>query len=414
MSKPILVFWITLVLTIAPGLAAAQDSCFPHDVAVVQTDAHVRESSDFVSRAVQDAKLGDTFLVTGSKQDGDHCWIETSAGWLYTGYVKPESTPVPTPQTTATATGEVAATPGTQDAEDSCWPHDVVHVSGNVTHRTSHSFGSASAGKAKHGDTYDVIGSQQVGKSCWIETSAGWLYHGYVRHIADPPPAPEATLTPPATLPSGCYDADIAYVTGPMNIRASHSTDSEKVGTAASGDVFEVSASAQGETYCWLKVSGGWVAQTGRVRSTKPPAPAKASVRIEGDTAFIGAIEAALDYLREQTPRWYLYVTNKVSYIRPRAASERGSAAVVNRRRMEIHPGILHDTFQVAATLVHEACHQYQYDEGRWGNQWSLAAGRERETECYEIELDMVTEMNPRHRLVGEIRRALSNPLLGW
>ena len=247
MSKPILVFWITLVLTIAPGLAAAQDSCFPHDVAVVQTDAHVRESSDFVSRAVQDAKLGDTFLVTGSKQDGDHCWIETSAGWLYTGYVKPESTPVPTPQTTATATGEVAATPGTQDAEDSCWPHDVVHVSGNVTHRTSHSFGSASAGKAKHGDTYDVIGSQQVGKSCWIETSAGWLYEGYVR------PASRSTATP------ACYKHDVAYVTRNTTIKESYGFVQRTVGEAKAGDRYAIIGSRKYGSECWVEISSGWL-----------------------------------------------------------------------------------------------------------------------------------------------------------
>ena len=63
---------IALVVTSATGSAVAEDSCFPYEVAVVQTNTHVRESNDFTSRAVRDAKQGDVFSVTGSRQDDGH------------------------------------------------------------------------------------------------------------------------------------------------------------------------------------------------------------------------------------------------------------------------------------------------------------------------------------------------------
>ena len=208
MSKPILVFWIMLVLTIAPGLAAAQDSCFPHDVAVVQTDAHVRESSDFVSRAVQDAKPGDIFSVTGSTQDGGRCWIETSAGWLYIGYVKPESAPALTPQATATATSSLAAHDA-EDEGDNCYPLDVA----TITYKSSlmaaaHHIGTR-LGYAEPGATYQVKSSRQNGGYCWVETDAGWVVSRAVAEI--PPTTTEATLPLLANLPQKAKEVSALF-----------------------------------------------------------------------------------------------------------------------------------------------------------------------------------------------------------
>ena len=53
-----------------------------------------------------------------------------------------------------------------------------------------------------------------------------------------------------------------------MNIRAAARIDSAVIAEAKAGDVFEVSHSQVGPSFCWLNVDIGWLANTARVRST--------------------------------------------------------------------------------------------------------------------------------------------------
>ncbi len=55
-----------------------------------------------------------------------------------------------------------------------------------------------------------------------------------------------------------------------MNIRERPKVNSTKVGNALAGESFEVLESRQGETYCWIKISRGWMAKTALVSATKP------------------------------------------------------------------------------------------------------------------------------------------------
>ena len=82
-----------------------------------------------------------------------------------------------------------------------------------------------------------------------------------------------------------------------MNIRRSLSVSGERVGQAQAGDVYVVTASQQGYTYCWLQVEDGWMAQTGCLSGALP---ASMLPRIEGDAAVVERIEAGLDYLKEE------------------------------------------------------------------------------------------------------------------
>lgn len=69
----------------------------------------------------------------------------------------------------------------------------------------------------------------------------------------------------------GCFPYDTAYVTGRMNIRAEASLGGARVGLAQPGS-YAVLGSAQGETYCWVQISSGWIAKTRRVSGLKPVA----------------------------------------------------------------------------------------------------------------------------------------------
>ena len=78
------------------------------------------------------------------------------------------------------------------------------------------------------------------------------------------------TIVAGSAAQGACYRGSIAYVSGPMNIRQSQSTNSPVVRKAAAGDSFPVSSSTQGSRYCWLDIPPGWMAWTLRV-SANPP-----------------------------------------------------------------------------------------------------------------------------------------------
>ncbi len=67
-----------------------------------------------------------------------------------------------------------------------------------------------------------------------------------------------------------CYAHDKAYVAGNMNIRQRPTTGSSVVAKARWGDSFDVTQSEQGDSWCWLEISKGWMAKTSRVGSTPP------------------------------------------------------------------------------------------------------------------------------------------------
>ncbi len=89
-------------------------------------------------------------------------------------------------------------------------------------------------------------------------------------------PIPTATNLPPSSTPvpkvdiRACYVEKQAWVTGEMNIRENPTVHSIKAGTALAGESFDVLESRQGETYCWLRISRGWMAKTAYVSAANP------------------------------------------------------------------------------------------------------------------------------------------------
>ena len=74
----------------------------------------------------------------------------------------------------------------------------------------------------------------------------------------------------PVVAEQPCLNADMATVTGSMNIRQSPSTSSPVVAGAEAGDVFNVLEQRVGGRWCWLRTSLGWLADTERVRAYTP------------------------------------------------------------------------------------------------------------------------------------------------
>ena len=89
-------------------------------------------------------------------------------------------------------------------------------------------------------------------------------------------PLPTATIVAPSPSPSpsSCYIAEQAWVTGAMNVRESPSVNAARVYVAQAGETFRVFESRLGQTFCWLRIDKGWMAQTAFVSSTQPQQPA--------------------------------------------------------------------------------------------------------------------------------------------
>ena len=205
-----------------------------------------------------------------------------------------------------------------------------------------------------------------------------------------------------------CYSHNAVSVTAAMNVRAQPTTESDKVEVAAAGDSFYVYDSIQGDNYCWLDIEIGWMADTGSVTTLEPP-------DIKGAPDFRLLIERALSLLENKAADQYLYVLRNIDTIADRAPS-------VGWEFLGSHPkawpsldwvGIPFGyelnirqpqrTLLIAQTLVHEACHMVQWDEGRF---YALSIV-DCETECKKAGLKLVRDINPRSELVQLIMRSI-------
>ena len=120
---------------------------------------------------------------------------------------------------------------------------------------------------AAPGERLDIIGSKRFGPWCWLQVSDGWLIDSASALRSEPPATASQSVR---AGDRACYRADKAYVVGKMNIRAGASTTSGVLASAWPGDVYPVALSRQGATWCWLRIDAGWMANTSRVRFTKP------------------------------------------------------------------------------------------------------------------------------------------------
>ena len=312
-------------------------------------------------------------------------------------------------------------------SDNSCFPHETLYTTEPIEMKSSDSRFSATRGMTKVFQVYRVLEAKKdawFSSSCWVRISGGWMLRRPTGSVIRPgQPAQQSTSTSTttssnttsSTVSSGCYTGSKAYITGSMNIRSGPSTSNGKVGSANSGESFTVSSSQRGGDYCWLRISKGWIAKTPRVRSTKPPAYSPSSTntaglpRIEGSNSFRTKAIRAWNYLRDKSSKWFSYaISANFSVIREGA----GTGVWVNSRRMEVNNSgrygrRFEDPVALSSVFIHEACHIYQWNQGRHG---SLGL-RGRESECYGIQADAMSEYAPHAQsLITETRRLAANP----
>ena len=270
---------------------------------------------------------------------------------------------------------------------------------------------------AKPGERLNVLLSQRQGPWCWLRVTGGWLVDNVLLQETATTTASTTettTTTTSTTVRRACYSSAKAYVAGPMNIRQRATTDSRIVARANFGAVYDALGSQQGDKYCWVKISKGWIANTSRLSHTKPlppptpvPAPPPAvqaaapaaigsphhivnsqgrHIPIYGDDRFRHLIASAFYYIRDNVPAFwpYLSIIDDVKFDW-HACSAAYACAGWPHQVVYFGPVAYEVSIRgLASTLIHEACHFYQLKEHRSGNyDWNAEWGhRAHEQEC--------------------------------
>ena len=322
-----------------------------------------------------------------------------------------------------------------QGQTDKCFLHKALYTTRPVEIRSGDSYFAGSVAKTTRNKTYDVLESRKAALfgSCWIKISDGWLLRRADSSAIRPKvptrqtPTPDTSATTrdaearPTTTGKRCFPNNTAYITGGMNIRENPSASSAKVGSAIAGQSYYVSQSQRDDSYCWLKVSDGWIAWTKRVTPNKPTTASTvtrttsshifADLTVQGPPSFKSAINKALSLLKRRAPSWYNYVVAKRTVIKPNTRrfpftvsfTELGGA-----QSGTLWIGSTHDkdTGILAGVLVHESCHVHQWDDGR-----HAALGRiGREIECMELQIKAMQQASPGHHFIRRIQEVLRDP----
>lgn len=310
-----------------------------------------------------------------------------------------------------------ATVTSTAQSDGSCFPHETLYTIEPIEIRSSDSRFSPVRGNTEVYKTYKVYRSKKdtLFNSCWIKISNGWMLRrssGSVIRAGAPGQSTTrstsntSSTSSSSTTTSKCYSASRAYITGSMNIRSGPSTSNSKVGSAQYGESFAVSQSQRGGDYCWLKISKGWIAKTARVQPTKPatkPVVSSVSVTypdIEGSPGFISDIKQAFQYMGRRSTKWYNYARNVINKVE----SQSRAGARAHYYRVSVNPNFYPNTMELASVLVHEACHIYQYIQGRFHGRTRL----DRETECVNIQIDFIKDVSPQStRWINKVRSYL-------
>ena len=221
-------------------------------------------------------------------------------------------------------------------------------------------------------------------------------------------PKPEATATPTATseptatptvtptpVPQ-CYEHEWAYLTGSMNIRQQPTVNSNRAGVTETGESYRVTETHEGDTYCWLKISKGWIAHISFVSHDI----AGILPTIEGDDWFTRNVIQAFKYMHNRSSKWFKYTVPKIRTVVADPDLEReevNARVLVARRHVSINPiyARRESPAMLASTLVHEACHVHQWDRGERYLVSFLA-----EPECYGVQARALSQISPGHENV--------------
>lgn len=228
-----------------------------------------------------------------------------------------------------------------------------------------------------------------------------------------------AMPTPAQQIAESCYSQQTAYARYQMNVRRSPTTQSDRVDGIPPGTTVTVLESTQGDTYCWLRLGENrYMAKTIRVYEEKPadlaPPPTHRPVaacdlnRPVGNRPYINydlgraELTQAINLLRCHLPSAYDYI-QIIDDIYVEDLPRWCGRPKWPYKSIIIANTCLGDIGWLALTLVHEACHLYQWQAGRGrdfrSNHYVY------ESECYREELKVAEQYQPFAKWIPHFRK---------
>ena len=275
---------------------------------------------------------------------------------------------------------------GTAAAQDQCYRHNVAYVSATMNVRQSNSINSQLLRKAVAGESFTVSSSAQGGTYCWLNISDGWMARTG-RVSASPPGGttpPVEQTTQPSNIDNCCFvnrqcqtdqewvDGYWAYQRNECPVGAPTTETSPQPVSSTPADVNNCCfAGWQCHTdEEWVR--GFWAYQNNQCAAGPPPSRSVrvGNIVIEGSESFQTWIKAGLDLLKRTAPQWYDYVQGATRKLIERAAGTYAFvdvAAAAHHTAWDanvVYPSEL-NIYTIAHEMIHEACHIYQYQQGR-------------------------------------------------
>ncbi len=267
-----------------------------------------------------------------------------------------------------------------QRFSENCYPYKEAHVSPSANKISIREEANILSARIRFVDPGEVLKVLQYKytTTCWIQTTAGWMIYDRIS-ISGTPFENTASQSKEDTEPR-CFLYRFAYITGSMNIRNNPNPRGAIVTQSQRGDYYQVAETKNGDSWCWMRITGGWMAVTESVsndiRDILPP--------ITGEDWLEHKVTQAFKYISVRSPEWFEYTLLKIRKVIGDETIESAAGVIASTGVVQIFSGdyIRHTrTAVLAGTLIHEACHIHQWDRGM-----RVLINWEAEKECYGIE----------------------------
>jgi len=296
-------------------------------------------------------------------------------------------------------------------AQGSCFSHGAAVVSSPMNIRQSHNIGSPVIRTVAAGESLPVSSSTRSGGYCWLQVAGGWM--AQTRRVQPGQPASVPNVDNCCFVDRQC-NTDQEWTDGYWDFQNKQCAVPAQT-TSTSSQPSNIDNCCFVDRQCTTDDEWARGYQAYQNYECRQLSPGEASAiapypPIEGTPDFVTRIRTGLDWLRERSSKWYLYVAQPTRHIKVSAGDLFGSAisfAYGRSARLEIHPEHLDPPSNLASWLVHEACHLHQWNRGWRVKVWDFDGKKAKEDECYGKQVEMLNELAPGHSLLWQIPRLL-------
>lgn len=325
---------------------------------------------------------------------------------------------------------------GNAAGQGSCYNYQVAYVSATMNIRQSHNINTVIVRKAAAGESFAISSSTQGQTYCWLDIAEGWM--AWTSRVGSAPAdgatsQPADQSTQPSDIDNCCFvnrhcQSEQDWVDGYWahqrnECPASDQTPQQTVSQPVSTTPVTVNNCCFVDRQCTTDqnwVDGYWAYQNGLCGGgqVNPWTIREGNIVIEGSETFQIWVKAGLDLLRRTAPQWYDYVQGATRRVKERPA---GTYVLIHVESgthetawdANAYPNDL-NIYTIAHEMIHEACHFYQYMEGR------PSYGLYAEKECLEAENAATPFFDPndrwgrRQRKIETAANLEHDPSLWW